>query len=277
MKNIKKCGHGTWISDPYNHFKRCSAMKSVVFTLLLATSHGVPADKASKPPHIIFILADDLGWNDVSFHGSRQIPTPNIDALAATGIILQRHYTPTVCTPSRAALFTSINPARSGVGYGVLVPAAKAAVPLKFDLLPQWFKRLGYSTHMVGKWHLGYKSVEYTPTWRGFDTFFGYYNGELTYHNHTIPDGEGHCGVDLWRNVGHSTQAVTDLKGTYSTRAFTDEAKRIIADHNTQEPLFLYLSYQAVHATCEDTKPEAPQEIVDKYAYITAYNRSVFA
>ncbi|XP_037502220.1 arylsulfatase B-like, partial [Rhipicephalus sanguineus] len=163
------------------------------------------------------------------------------------------------------------------VGYGVLVPAAKAAVPLKYELLPQWFKRLGYSTHMVGKWHLGYRSMEHTPTWRGFDTFFGYYNGEMAYYNHTVTDLQGLCGLDLWRNVGHSTKAVTDLRGTYSTQAFTDEAKHIIANHNVEEPLFLYLSYQAVHSTCEDTKPEAPQETVDKYSYITNYNRSVFA
>ncbi|XP_070378573.1 arylsulfatase B-like isoform X2 [Dermacentor albipictus] len=242
-----------------------------------ATSHGEPADSAAKPPHIIFLLADDLGWNDVGFHGSRQIPTPNIDALAAMGVILQRHYTTPVCTPSRSAFFTSIYPARTDLGYDVLTMAPKVAVPLTFEFLPQWLKRQGYSTHMVGKWHLGYKSLEYTPTWRGFDSFFGYYNGHEFYYNHTVGDDEGHCGVDLWRNVGHTTQAVTDLNGTYSTDVFTDEAKRIIADHDAEKPLFLYLAYQAVHAACMDCNVEAPPEIVDEYAYITAYNRSVFA
>ncbi|KAH6925389.1 hypothetical protein HPB50_004516 [Hyalomma asiaticum] len=164
-----------------------------------------------------------------------------------------------------------------GVGYGVLIPSAKAAVPLELQLLPQWFKRLGYNTHMVGKWHLGYKSVEYTPTWRGFDSFFGYYNGHMYYYNHTVPHTDGTCGLDLWRNVGRATQSVPELRGTYSTQAFTDEATRIIADHNPEEPLLLYLCYQAVHASCNDNKPEAPVEIVDNYAYITAYNRSLFA
>ncbi|KAH7941464.1 hypothetical protein HPB49_013976 [Dermacentor silvarum] len=71
------------------------------------------------------------------------------------------------------------------LGYGALPTAGKGALPLRFEVLPQWLKRLGYSTHMVGKWHLGYKSLEHTPTWRGFDTFFGYYNGQEFYFNHT--------------------------------------------------------------------------------------------
>ncbi|XP_037576922.2 arylsulfatase J-like [Dermacentor silvarum] len=184
---------------------------------------GSPAD----------LLAGSGGWNDVSFHGSRQIPTPNIDALAANGVVLQRHYSTPVCTPSRSAFFTSRYPPRTDLGYGPLPPAGKGALPLRFEVLPQWLKRLGYSTHMVGKWHLGYKSLEHTPTWRGFDTFFGYYNGQEFYFNHTTASEDGqHCGLDLWRNVGNTTQAVTDLNGVYSTYAFTDEAKRIIAKHN---------------------------------------------
>ncbi|KAH7942026.1 hypothetical protein HPB49_019867 [Dermacentor silvarum] len=94
------------------------------------------------------------GWNDVSFHGSRQIPTPNIDALAANGVVLQRHYSTPVCTPSRSAFFTSRYPPRTDLGYGPLPPAGKGALPLRFEVLPQWLKRLGYSTHMVGKFVL---------------------------------------------------------------------------------------------------------------------------
>ncbi|KAH6925396.1 hypothetical protein HPB50_004523 [Hyalomma asiaticum] len=232
--------------------------------------------KTSKPPHIIFILADDLGWNDVSFHGSRQIPTPNIDALAAHGVILLRHYATPVCTPSRVAFLTARNPPSVGMDYVPLPQAAKSALPTNIELLPQWLKRLGYSTHMIGKWHLGYKSHEYTPTWRGFDTFFGYYNGLEYYFNHSI-DSSGHCGLDFWRNEGHTTQAVTDLDGTYSTYAFADEAKRIISDHDPEKPLFLYLSYQAVHSSCQDCIVEAPEEVVNSFSYIEAYNRSVYA
>ncbi|KAH6925397.1 hypothetical protein HPB50_004524 [Hyalomma asiaticum] len=195
--------------------------------------------KAPSRPHIIFFLADDLGWNDVSFHGSRQIPTPNIDALAAHGVVLQRHYATPVCSPSRAAFMTARYPTRVGIGYMALQPASKAALPLNIEVLPQWLKRQGYSTHMVGKNDI--------------------------------------CGLDFWRSVGHTTQAVTDLNGTYSTYVFTDEAKRIIAEHDSKKPLFLYLSYQAVHSGCKDCDVEAPEEVVDRFAYIKAHNRTLFA
>ncbi|XP_075525800.1 arylsulfatase B-like isoform X2 [Dermacentor variabilis] len=211
----------------------------VVIGGCLATSSQPKSGKASKPPHIIFMLADDLGWNDVSYHGSRQIPTPNIDALAASGIILQRHYTLPDCTPSRTALLTARYPSRTDVGYEVFVPASKDALSLRFELLPQWLKRLGYSTHMVGK--------------------------------------EGHCGLDFWRNVGHSTQAATDLNGTYSTYAFTNEAKRIIAEHDVRKPLFLYMSHEAGHTVCSNCTVEAPKENVDHFTYIANYNRTVLA
>ncbi|KAL3191999.1 hypothetical protein MRX96_018118 [Rhipicephalus microplus] len=230
-----------------------------------------------------FNISDALnlqGWNDVSFHGSRQIPTPNIDALAAHGVILERHYATPVCSPSRAAFMTARYPSRVDMDYVALSFASEAALPLRFEVLPQWLKRLGYSTHMIGKWHLGYKTLDHTPTRRGFDTFFGYYNGLQYYYNHTGKQ-DGHCGLDFWRNVGNSTQAVTHLNSTYSTHAYTTEAKRIISGHDTGKPLFLYLSYQAVHASCEEygvqCNAEAPEEIVESFSYIEAYNRTMFA
>ncbi|KAL1441160.1 hypothetical protein MTO96_008894 [Rhipicephalus appendiculatus] len=159
---------------------------SAVVCALFGISRPSTSTENSTPQHIIIILADDIGWNDVSFHGSRQIPTPNIDALAATGVILQRHYSASTCTPSRTALLASVYPARTNVGYVAYPPASEQSLSLRFELLPQWLKRLGYSTHLIGKWHLGYSSVEHTPTWRGFDTFFGYYNFGGFYFNHSV-------------------------------------------------------------------------------------------
>ncbi|XP_037274971.2 arylsulfatase B [Rhipicephalus microplus] len=249
---------------------------STTISLPFGASHPERVNNTTRPPHIIFILADDLGWNDVSFHGSRQIPTPNIDALAVSGVVLQRHYSTPTCSPSRAAFLTSRYPPRVGMNYLPLNGASKAALPLHFEVLPQWLKRLGYSTHMIGKWHLGYKSLEYTPTGRGFDTFFGYYNGLEYYYNHSAQK-DGNCGLDFWRNIGSEMKAVIDLNGTYSTHAFTDEARRIIVAHDTRKPMFLYLSYQAVHASCGDCTVESPEDTVQQFSYIEAYNRTLYA
>ncbi|XP_077523892.1 arylsulfatase I-like isoform X2 [Amblyomma americanum] len=124
-------------------------MASCFLAFLYLFPLAVTCTKA--PPHIIILLADDLGWYDVSFHGSSQIPTPNLDALAADGIILNSHYVQSSCAPSRAALLTGLYPIRTGMqgipaGYG-----APWGLPLNVTILPQYLKKLGYETHLVGK------------------------------------------------------------------------------------------------------------------------------
>ncbi|CAN8029616.1 unnamed protein product, partial [Ixodes persulcatus] len=158
-------------------FRRMKAC-SLVFLATVALAKKMP-------PHIVFILADDLGWDDVSFHGSSQIPTPNIDVLAADGITLHNYYVQPMCTPSRAALMTGLYPIRTGMQHWVIRSPEPWGLPLEIKLMPEHLKDLGYSTHLVGKWHLGYFKKEYTPTYRGFDTFYGYYNGYIDYYSHT--------------------------------------------------------------------------------------------
>nr|XP_054933356.1 arylsulfatase B-like [Dermacentor andersoni] len=143
----------------------------------------VPAAQCcTRQPHIVFILADDMGWNDVSFHGSSQIPTPNLDALAADGVILNNFYAQAACTPSRAALMTGLYPIRTGLTLDVADPWG---LPLDVRILPQYLKDLGYDTHLVGKWDLGYYKTSLTPTCRGFDSFYGYYCTEEDYYTHS--------------------------------------------------------------------------------------------
>lgn len=141
-----------------------------------------------KKPHIIVIVADDLGWNDVGFHGSNQIPTPNIDALAYSGIILQNYYVNPICTPSRSALMTGLHPIHTGMQSGVLVGAAPYGLPLKHKILPQFLNDLGYKSIAVGKWHLGSHSANYTPVNRGFDSHVGYWTGHEDYYDHTAQE-----------------------------------------------------------------------------------------
>lgn len=124
------------------------------------------------------------GWNDVSFHGSNQIPTPNIDALAYNGIILNKFYTQQTCTPSRAALLTGNYPMRSGY-QGHPLKAGENRT-LDMPIMPEHFKNLGYKTYLVGKWHLGHPYKRSLPTSKGFDYHFGHYNGYIGYFDKTI-------------------------------------------------------------------------------------------
>ncbi|GBO18830.1 Arylsulfatase B [Araneus ventricosus] len=128
----------------------------IIFSLAAVICYVIvisTADKSVKlsKPHVIFVFADDLGWNDISFHGSPQIPTPNLDALAASGIILNNYYAERLCSPSRAALLTGKYPIRLGLQHHVIRANEATALPIEEKVLPQYFKELGYATHMVGK------------------------------------------------------------------------------------------------------------------------------
>ncbi|KAI8493732.1 hypothetical protein Bbelb_286530 [Branchiostoma belcheri] len=293
--------------------------KGAFFLLLAAALFvGPSSSKTTQPPHIILIVADDLGWNDVSFHGSDQIPTPHLDSLAYSGVILGNYYVSPICTPTRSALMTGRHPIHTGLQHGVISGATPFGLPLNETILPQYLKQLGYATHMVGKWHLGMYAWDYTPTFRGFDSYFGYwtgaegymdhinaihaswhlghhtwehtptyrgfdsYFGYLTgkdnYYDHTDDEsnskGEtGYKGLDL-RN---GTEPVWTENGTYSTELFATEAERIIASHDTDKPLFLYLPHQAVHSGNPDDPLQAPQKYIDKFPHIQHPGRRTFA
>ncbi len=195
------------------------------------------AHAAEKPlkPNILFILADDLGWADVGWHGG-PIKTPHLDRLAASGAILEQFYVLHVCSPTRAALMTGRYPMRYGLQVGVVRPWARYGLPLEERTLAQSLREAGYQTAICGKWHLGHFQRPYLPTQRGFDHQYGHYNGMLDYFIHTR-DG----GFDWHRD----DQANGD-KG-YTTRLLADEAVRLIRAQDRGKPLFLYVPFNAVH------------------------------
>ena len=104
----------------------------------------------SSTPNIIFILNDDWGWNDVSFHGACDFGTPRIDDLAATGMELTNYYVQNLCTPTRSTIMSGRYPIRDGLQQAVIYTAAPYGLPLNLTILPQELKRAGYATHMVG-------------------------------------------------------------------------------------------------------------------------------
>lgn len=113
------------------------------------------ASAQSAQPNIVYIVADDMGWADAGFRGS-DIATPNLDALAKGGAVLEQFYTQPMCTPTRAALMTGRYPMRYGLQTGVIPGAGTYAIPMDEYLLPQALQDAGYTTALVGKWHLGH-------------------------------------------------------------------------------------------------------------------------
>lgn len=224
----------------------------LVLGLILPTV-SVFAREAPRP-HIILMMADDLGWQDVGFHGSR-IKTPHLDRLARNGKQLDQFYVQPVCSPTRGALMTGRYPIRLGLQCGVVRPWAKHGLPLDEKTLPEVLKKTGYVTAIVGKWHLGHHAPAFLPTKRGFDRQYGHYNGAIDYFTH-IRDG-GHD----WHRDGQRN----DDKG-YATDLIADEAVRIISGHpstHDRQPLFLYIPFNAPH-----TPLQAPE---DQIARNTGY------
>ncbi|OQV17859.1 Arylsulfatase B [Hypsibius exemplaris] len=232
-------------------------------------------ETAKKKPHIIFILADDLGWNDVSFHGSSQISTPNIDLMANEGVILNSYYTQYMCTPSRSALLTGKYPTRLGLQHWVLSTVEQRGLDVSVKLLPEYLQDAGYKTHLVGKWHLGMYRRVMTPLFRGFDSFFGCYSGQNDYYNYTptvlLP--QIFHRFDLWDNLDPGW----NYTGQYATELFNQKAVDRIMDHNPEDPLFLFLSHIAPHWANADDPIQVPQKYVDRFPHIVNEGRRKYA
>lgn len=231
----------------------------IINSLITAQPEG--KSKPSKP-HILFMLADDLGWIDVGYHGSK-IHTPNLDSLAKDGVILDNFYAQPVCTPARGALMTGRYPIHTGLQHAVIHPSDPFALPLDFQTLPGQLRKVGYATHLVGKWHLGFYKWPYIPTKRGFDTAYGFWNGDEDHFNHKRD------GVVDFRN---GTEPVLDLDGKYATYEYVKRVKEIVEYHDPEQPLFVYMAFQNVHNPIQ-----APEEYVHKYDFINQRMRRVHA
>ena len=251
--------------------------------------------------HIVFVLADDLGYTDPHFtNGLSNINTPTIEYYANKGIILDNYYVQPICTPTRSALMSGMYPIHTGLQDKVIRDSVPEALPLidsrnnkSIIIIPQYLKQHGnYETHMIGKWHLGFYKRKYTPQERGFDHFYGYYTGNEEYWNHTSPCW--HCGNFTAIDLGYhnKTNDVWDLNkgGIYSTNLFAQYAVNVIhkfgeQHNNDNKQLFLYLPFEAVHgaASCDPDcyNPygdllQAPKYYIDQQSQINNTNRRIF-
>jgi arylsulfatase A-like enzyme len=239
--------------------RRLRPIPLLVLILSLAWAPRAAA-QASSHPNIVYIVADDLGWKDVGYHGS-DIRTPNIDALAATGARLEQFYAQPMCTPTRAALMTGRYPFRYGLQTLVILSSHTYGVPTDEWLLPQALKEAGYSTAIIGKWHLGHGDPKYWPRQRGFDYQYGPLIGELDYFTH-----QQHGIVDWYRDNKRVVEP------GYTTTLLGNDAVRRIERHDPATPLYLYLTFNAPH-----TPYQAPQSYLDQYTNVTDPSRRAYA
>jgi len=240
---------------------RLAFAASLTAALSLLTGLAGPPQASAKPPHILYIVADDLGWKDVGFHGATDIRTPNLDSLAKGGTRLERFYVQPYCTPTRAALMTGRYPFRYGL-QTIVIPS-KGTYGLSTDewLLPQALKEAGYATAMVGKWHLGHADQKYWPRQRGFDYHYGAVLGEIDYFTHSA-----HDVLDWQRNNKEVKEP------GYATQLLGKDAVKVITGHDAKEPLFLYLAFTAPHAPYQ-----APPEYANRHPEIKDETRRTYA
>lgn len=216
-----------------------------------------------------------MGYNDVSFHGSDQYFTSNIDSLAFNGIILKNYYVPALCSPSRSSLMTGKYPTTIGMQHLVIEADEPWGLPLEEKIMPEYFKGAGYSTSIIGKWHLGFHKRSFLPNNRGFDRFFGYRGPYVDYwtHERYISSKNYSSGFDTWDEQRASYETI----GNYSTILITDKAIEHVENYNSENPMFMYLSYGAPHAGNDDHPLQAPQEVIDRFSYIEDPKRRLYA
>ena len=205
-----------------------------------------------RKPNVVVILADDLGYGDLSAWGGRDLRTPNVDALAASGVRFDQFYSnSSVCSPTRAALLTGRYPDVAGVPGVIRTEPANSwgYLSANAELLPKRLRSVGYHSAIVGKWHLGLEAPN-LPNQRGFDHFHGFLGDMMDdYYTHRRHD----------RNYMRLNDREIDPKG-HATDVFTDWAIEYLKSRKGQaQPFLLYLPYNAPHAPIQP-----PQEWLDK-------------
>jgi len=202
---------------------------------------GLGRAQARRPPNLIVILCDDLGWGDVEPYGGA-IPTPAISRMAREGLVASDYYAPAnLCTPSRAGLLTGRYPVRTGLGYEVIFVDDERKLPHSEVTIAQALKPAGYVSGLFGKWHLGHEGPDWLPTTYGFDAWFG------------IPYSHDMAPLSVWEADARHPAGVSGPPDYPALqRMFYEHAERFI-EANAARPFFVELAFSAPHL------PEHPE------------------
>ena len=211
-------------------------------------------DSEISKPNIIYILADDLGYGDLSCYGQKKFSTPNIDKLASQGMLFTQHYSgSTVCAPSRSALLTGMHTGHTVIrGNKEIMPEGQYPIPDNTYTLAEAMKKAGYTTGAFGKWGLGFPGSEGDPTNQGFDTFFGYNCQRLGHNYYPYHLWSNRDSVVLKDNQGSQ-------KGTYAPNLIHEKTIQFI-EENKEKPFFAYVASIIPHAELA-----APEALMEKY------------
>ncbi len=218
--------------------------------------HAALGAATSRPPNIIFILADDLGYGDLGCYGQADIKTPHIDALANAGLRFTSAYAgSTVCAPSRCALMTGLH-----LGHAYIRGNAKTNLRPSDTTVAQVLQSAGYTTALVGKWGLGHEGSSGAPNKKGFDYFYGYLDQTHAHNSYPTFLIKNESRVKL-RNVvpkeGKEGQGAASEKIDFSNDLMADEAIGFI-ERAKDQPFFLYYSPTIPHANCEANTIDVP-------------------
>ncbi|GAB5559666.1 MAG: arylsulfatase [Synoicihabitans sp.] len=228
----------------------------ILISLLLAafTLHAAAAQRESRPPNIIFILADDLGYGDLSCYGQEHFTTPHIDQLAQEGMRFTQHYSgSTVCAPSRSVLLTGLHTGHTPIrGNKEIQPEGQHPLPAHTDTFARRLQTAGYTTGVFGKWGLGYPSSEGEPLSQGFDRFYGYNCQRLGHHYYPSHLWDDDQTVELTGNAAGGSEQYAPHLIHDQTLAFIEE--------NQDQPFFCFVASIIPHA-----EMVAPEELMRKH------------
>jgi arylsulfatase A-like enzyme len=244
--------------------RRAALRTTALGTLGLAAAvDEVFAQQPPSRPNIVFIMADDLGYADLSCYGRRDIKTPAIDLLASMGTrFLQAYANSPVCSATRTALITGRYQYRLRIGLEepLLNPNVNVGLPPEHPTLPSLLKQAGYSTTLIGKWHLGMPPL-FSPLKSGYDHFYGFRGGAIDYYTHRANNQQ----EDWWEDdvAVHETGYLTELLGDRAVRVIEQYGKarfNAVLNRQTPQPFFLSLHFSAPHWPWEAPGDEKESE-----------------